>query len=193
MNEEYSNQLEIYISYDRLRLRQFSKLLENLSIISDKIVEDYLIRYGIEGEFPTLDVNSIHTGNSIKFSLIEGWTPFITSDEENDIIVGVPRKLGIPLVIGYLLLTTASQYQELRNNHLDNKIKEIEYQLKQEELSKVLLERNENKDSLILNPFYFTEKVPEIKPILLDTIKDVLKNPEINEFKVNGSEIKDVK
>jgi hypothetical protein len=185
--------LEIYIDYDRLKAKDLANCLINLSAIATKIAEDYFSRFNnYEGEeLPTLDIDTFNTGNSIKFRLKEGWKPKVKSNSEGDIVIEIPKALGIPIVLGYLLISIANGYQDFRNKQLDNELKKMEIQLKQTELAKAFTTDNESQQNFYrLTNAYMENKVPEIKPILYDTIKSVLRNPDIAQFKINNIEIK---
>ena len=93
--------------------------------------------------FPEFEVVTIATGESIKFTFGEGWLPSVSSNKDDDIVIDVPKKLGIPLMVGYLLLSGAKQCLDLHNTHLDNQIKEVELQLKETELQKTLMASEE--------------------------------------------------
>lgn len=95
-------------------------------------------------EFPAFEVLTVATGESIKFTFGEGWMPSVSSNENDDIVIDVPKKLGIPLMVGYLLLTGAQQSLDVYNTHLDNQIKAIELELKETELQKTLLSSKEH-------------------------------------------------
>lgn len=194
MEEREFDNLEIYISYERLKAKDLALYLHNLSIVADRVTEDYMLRFGDRHissmDFPYLEVDSIHTGNSIKFTLTEGWKPSISSDEENDIVIGVPKKLGIPLVVGYLLITSAGQYQDIKMKSLDIQTREIELQLKKTELAKALTDNSNPNETYPFQPeFYLQSKVPEINTLLLDTVKNIIRNPDITKFKVNNVDI----
>lgn len=194
LNMELEN-LEIYLSYEKLKAKDLAYLLNNFSFISDKINEDYQNRFGNDNEpINSLDILTINTGNSVKFALTEGWIPKVSSDEENDIVIGIPQKLGIPVALGYLLISGASQYQDFRNKHLDNQIKEIELQLKKTELHKAIAGKadndRQNEDQTINTQDYLNNKVPEVKTKVLDTLKFIYKNPDLNIVRVNNVEIK---
>lgn len=187
--------LEIYIDYDRLKAKDLAIYLQNLSDVATKIVEDFFSRFNnYEGEdLPTLDVEAIKTGNSIKLRLIEGWKPRVRSGGQDNehIFVEIPKKLGVPIVIGHLLIVTAMGYLGIKNLMLDNQIKEIEKQLKQTELAKAMaIGQQEKQDIQKLTANYIESKIPEVKPILLDTMKKIQGNPDIVQFKVNNIEIK---
>lgn len=198
MEEKEFDNLEIYISYERLKAKDLALYLHNLSFIAEKVTEDYMLRFGENqfdpSDFPYLEVEAVHTGNSIKFTLVEGWKPTIgaVANEEIDIVIGVPKKLGIPLGVVLLLITGACKYQDVRSQYLDNKIKEIELQLKRMELGKALTENSNdnNENQPIQVEFYLNSKIPEAQPILADTVKNILRNPDIIKFKVNNIDIK---
>lgn len=194
MEEREFDNLEIYISYERLKAKDLATYLHNLSIVAEKVTEDYMLRFGDRyipsTDYPYLEVDSIHTGNSIKFTLTEGWKPSISSDEENDIVIGVPKKLGIPLVVGYLLITAAGQYQDMRMKSLDIQTKEIELQLKKTELAKALTDNSHPNENYPFRPeFYLQSKIPEARTVLLDTVKNIIRNPDITKFKINNIDI----
>lgn len=195
MAENSFDTLSIYIDYDRLRAKDFASYLLNLSIITTKIAEDYFSRFNdYDGEeLPSLDINTINTGNSIKLSFVEGWMPKISTNAEGDIVIGTPKKLGIPILVGYLIINIANGYQEFNNKRLDSKLKEIEIQLKQSELAKAISIKNsdhEQQNMRVLTANYLDNKIPEIKPVLLDTVKSILRNPDIKRFQINNIEIK---
>lgn len=132
------NKLDIYISYEQLTAKSFGLLLQSIGSLGDEILYSYLKSKNISfNQQSGLVIDYINTGNSIKFRFGEGWIPSITSDADNDIIITTPKKIGIPLLIGYLLLTSVQKFQEIRNTQLDNRIKQIEIQLKESELRKL--------------------------------------------------------
>jgi hypothetical protein len=133
-------ELTIYIAYAHLPISAMAELTDALSQLSRQIVVMHAELARVSpGEFPELEVVSVHTGESIKFTFGEGWLPSVSSNEEDDIIINVPRKLGIPLLVAYLILGAAHKAQEMYNTHLDNTLKELEIRLKQSELQKSVL------------------------------------------------------
>jgi len=196
MEEREFDNLEIYISYERLKAKDLALYLQNLSFVAEKVTKDYMLRFGenqfAPSDFPYLEVETIHTGNSIKFTLVEGWKPTISAvtNEDIDIVIGVPKKLGIPLGVALSLISVAYKYQDFKGQYLDNKIKEIELQLKRMELGKALTENSNDDNQPIQVEFYLNSKIPEAQPILADTVKNILQNPDIIKFKVNNIDIK---
>jgi len=178
--------LEVYIAYDRLEAEVLAKLLKNFSAVANVIAADYFARFDIQdlGQMPTLDIETMHTGESIKFTLKEGWLPRFSSNETSDIVVDLPKALGIPFVIGYLALQLLNSYQDTRIKQLDIIQKQLDIRLKQTQVAAGILNNNQTVN------FYMDNQVPEVKPLLLDTLKSVLLNPDLKQVTINDIEIK---
>lgn len=142
---ESINTLDFYIQYNQLNASDLGRILLSCNSLYDGAYEMYgretTVRFA---EAPALIIDEMYTGNSIKFRFTESWLPTFSSDKDDDIVVGVPKKLGIPLLIGYLLLSSAEKILNVRNEYLEMKKNEIELQLKQHEISKIM----ENKERL---------------------------------------------
>jgi hypothetical protein len=166
----------IYIGYTLLKATDFAKILDACDNIYDEILSAYSRLFNIDFvEYrPVLKILEIKTGNSIIFRFSEGWLPTFSSTQEN-IIVTVPRKLGIPLLISYLLLYSISQVIELRSKYLDMEIKKVELQLREHEIVTIL-----NENDLTSN-----------LQIKSDTVVDsLIKNHTFLEVRINGIQIK---
>lgn len=205
--------LNIYISFDRLKAADIAFYLQRFSAIADKLIEDYLVAEGkpfIAAQIPRLEIQSIHTGNSIDFKLKEGKELKIEADKEHDFVVKVPRKFGIPLLIASLLLNAYIAVLDIRIKHVglqkdkievaqrrandsldheikvkDLAIKELELKMKEKEYAKIL--RDENNE-INLKKIY--DSNPELRIMAQDTIKEIAKNEDFRDFKVNGISIK---
>ena len=130
--------LDFYIQYGYLSSRDFGALLTACNGLSDSAYRYYEERsHGAWALPPVLELYEIQTGESIKFKFVERAIPSISSDKENDIVIGVPKKLGIPVLMGFLLLSAADKAMDMRNKYYDGQIKQIELQLKQEEINKI--------------------------------------------------------
>ena len=130
--------LDFYIQYEYLSSRDFGMLLEACNNLSDTAYRFYAeSSRGTWAEPPVLELSEANTGDSIKFKFIERALPSISSDKENDIVIGVPKKLGIPVLMGFLLLSAADKAMDMRNKYYDGQINQIELQLKQEEINKI--------------------------------------------------------
>ena len=135
--------LDIYIKYKTLTLPEVANFLLNLNSVHESLLAiTSPIYYSQEGSVAfrnNLFVDRAFTGNSVNFSFKEGWLPEFSS-ENNDINVKIPKKLGIPALIGVALLTSANQILDVHNKYLDNQIKEIELKAKQLEYSQKVVE-----------------------------------------------------
>lgn len=131
--------LPLYIQYKRLTVRSLAQLYLGFAEIADHTIHSYAKTTGIKPDsLPTLELITAKTGDSIKFTFGEGLLPSVSSNQEHDIIINVPKKLGIPLLIGFLVLSGVKLVLDVRNAYLDTQIKEIELQLKKTELGKTL-------------------------------------------------------
>jgi hypothetical protein len=167
--------LEIYISYNRLTARSLGKLISGLASLSDLSVKMYADAVKLEiPELPTLEVEVVKTGDSIKFTFGEGWIPSITNDESHDIIINIPRKIGIPILIGYLLLISTKMAFDVHNAYLDSKLKKIDILLKESEMRKVL-EKKKN--------------IPMLSEESINIVNIIVQNNDYKEFKVYGVDI----
>jgi hypothetical protein len=130
--------LDFYIQFTRLKAEDFGQIMLSASDIYNGLLNLYFHETGIQiDDKPSLELFKVQTGDSIKFCFTEGWLPKVHSDKEHDIIIGTPKKLGIPLLIGYLLLCSVEKIIDVENKHLDGQIKKLELRLKQEEINKL--------------------------------------------------------
>lgn len=135
--------LPIYIRYTELRVLDFGQLLISFDGLYEDAFGGYMDITGLSfTERPRFEICEIHTGDSIKFEFTEGWSPKVYSDDKHDIIIGAPKKIGIPLLVGFLLLSSVQKVLDVRNKHLDGRIKKLELRLKQAEISKLLSEKD---------------------------------------------------
>lgn len=171
-----SPRLELFLAYDQLRVSTFAGFLAELGRITDDAAQAYGVTRNINYvDLPSLTIDTADTSNSIKLTLGEGWLPQISADEEHDVIVSVPKKLGMPLLAGYLVLNGASTFLDLKNDYLDSQIKEVELQLKQSELDATTFGEGGNLQQLQ------ERSTAAIKPLLDD--------PDISTFEVGGVDL----
>jgi hypothetical protein len=170
--------LDFYIQYEYLSSRDFGTLLEACNDLSDNAYKFYAESLrGTWAEPPVLELFEANTGDSIKFKFIERALPSISSDKENDIVIGVPKKLGIPVLMGFLLLSAADKAMDMRNKYYDGQIKQIELQLKQEEINKI------RRGSETKAPIELEKQSQTI-------IASILNNKAFKSVSINGVEIK---
>ena len=170
--------LPIYLRYERLTAKTLGHLLAGMGGIGDSAAQIYGRHYAIGMRMPSLEIDSAQTGDSIKLTLGEGWLPSISADKDHDIVISVPRKLGIPLLVGYLMLSAAEKVLDVRSKCFDDQIKRIELKLKQQELSKVMTPD--------------TKALPQLLPLARDTLGTISHNTDIKVFQVYGIDILDV-
>jgi len=178
--------LEIYISYHHLTASSLGESIRALGLIADDSAELYANKVSIGKEnLPTLEIDAVHTGDSIKFTFGEGWLPSISSDKENDIIINTPKKLGIPLLVGFLLLTGLKNSLTIYNEYLDTRIKKIELVLKQSEVQKIRENREEwntlvNKSIKIVNTILINHEYTKfiVYDVDIINIKNENKHPD---------------
>jgi hypothetical protein len=168
--------LGLFLEYKQLRAATFGQFLAEIGQQADSITAHYGRLRGLRpDQCPALLIEAADTSNSIKLTLGEGWLPQVTSDEEHDIVVSVPKKLGIPLVVGYLILNGASRVLDIRNDYLDSQIKTIELQLKESELRETL---------------YGDRGVfPELAEASQETVRRVLDDEDIESFRLYGADL----
>ena len=128
-----------------------------------------------------LEIDEIHTGNSLQFRLKEGWKPELRTIN-GDFEIAIPRKLGIPGIILFFLLSSVKYGTGIYNDILDSKLKQIEIEIKDSELYMKMEESKRSKPHLW-----------ETKRQARRTINFILENPDIEYFEINGIEIKNDK
>jgi len=210
---EKEDVLSIYISFDRLKAADIAFYLQRFSAMADKLIENYFIMMGRpfnSTHLPKLEIESIHTGNSIDFNLKEGKKLEVGSDEKHDFVIRTPKKYGIPLIIASMLLNAYTaildiqiKHGELHKNKIENvqskandsldheikmkdlAIKDLELRIKEREYARLLTDDNGE-----MNIKRLYEINPELKTAAEDTIKEIAKNEHFKDFKVNGLSIK---
>jgi hypothetical protein len=145
---EYT-ELDIYLRFDQLENGDVVELLSGLERLYNDIIRLPLIYFGhkiparIFHSFKNfLEVQSIETGQSIRFRFKEGWKPSIRIKKE-ELQIDVPKNLGVPIVIIYILLTSAQKIVELRNTILDNELKKLEIKMKELEIYKRIKDQSD--------------------------------------------------
>jgi len=135
-------EIDIYFKYDYLDTSLLTGFLSRL----DELYLSLLEELGeSEGSFQNfLEIESINTGQSIRFKFKEGWKPKLQITK-GELEVGIPAKLGIPAILIYFLLTGVQRITNMHNDYLDSQIKEMDIKLKQIELYEKLEYRGRQK------------------------------------------------
>jgi len=138
--------IEFYIKYHYLDTEDIELLLGRLNKLYKDILDySYPIYYSekYQAAFRNfLELDQINTGESIRFRFKEGWKPEFKI-KKKELQIEIPKKLGIPALILYLLLTGAQKALDIRSTQLNNELKQLDIQLKQTELH----ERIEQKEA----------------------------------------------
>lgn len=174
----YDHELDIYFKYNILEVNKLIDILWNIESLYSKVLSITSPVY-VYKEKPFrnyLEVSSIKSGSSINFKLKEGWKPEFNVDN-GDLEIGIPKNLGVPAIVLFLLLTGIDKTVQIYNHALDAQIKRIELQLKENELSNKMLKTKEEKG------------IRSIQLQLNKTIKSFIYNPEITYFEINSIEI----
>lgn len=177
-------ELEIYFKYYRLETELLMSLFYRLEKMYKSISEyTYPVYFSEQYNMPLrnfLEIDSIKTGESIKIKFKEGWKPEFGVKDRN-LEIRIPLKLGIPLIILYLILQSAQKLTNLYTETLEIQLKELEIQVKELELQKIISQKS-------------------IKPLSYkynrqsdDFVRYVINNSNINYFQINGLPIKDEK
>lgn len=150
---EYS--LEIYVKYTYLDSRLLRLLPESVESIYETVLKTTSPVYVYENiPFRNfLEIDSVKTGESIRFHLKEGWRPEL-SETDGEISLGIPKILGVAGITLYLLLSGIQKVVGIQNELLDTKLKEIDLKTKQYELRKkwkmVKILRKKSRDHILL-------------------------------------------
>jgi len=143
------NTLDIYIKYERLTVRSLTDLCSGIAELADIVLDFYgNVTGSLPNQLPAIEIEEAHTGESIKIKFGEGWLPSVSSNEDDDIVIDVPKKLGIPLLLGYLLLNGVKATINMHSTYLDNQIKQVELQLKKNELQDKLSKSKKSSEVL---------------------------------------------
>ena len=119
-----------------------STILSSINKIHGAIIDSDVSKYSYRNGYGNyLELTEIHTGESIRFKMTEKWKAGIRV-KDGDIEIKLPRKIGIPSIIVLGILLAAQASYGLYNAYLDSKIKELDIQLKENELYQQMDLRN---------------------------------------------------
>lgn len=174
--------LEIYVKYEQLDIQTVLRLFNSLSKLHDIILNTtspvYFNQSTKEKFRNILDLTEINTGQSVRIKLSEKWKvelPFGFGKIEGSF----PKKLGIPIIITFFILIAAKQSIGIYNDYLDSQLKELEIEVKKNELYIQMEERRR------IEPEFRAATREAIK-----TVKYIIDNPDIKLFELNDVRIK---
>lgn len=180
-------EINIYLKYYQLDTEHLTELLNRLDRLYKRILDySYPIYYSEKYDQPFrnfLEISNINTGESIKIRLKEGWKPEFHL-RNSDIEIGIPRKLGIPAIILYLVFLGAQKIATLYNDTLDIKLKNLDLKLKEMELHEKMIQKESFR-----SPYSYRRDQRQADELVIF----LLNNPSIYYIEINGITIKDEK
>ncbi len=176
--------IEIYLRYLYLDTREIADLFEGLDRLYKRLLDNsYPVYYSEKYDAPFrnfLEIESINTGQSIRIRFKEGWKPEFKVRKQ-ELEIRIPKKLGIPAILLYLLLTGVQKTSDIYNDNLDGQIKELEIKLKQMELYEQIEKRERYRKPFKARPYQRQAD---------ETIKILINNQNIYYIEINGTTIK---
>jgi hypothetical protein len=168
--EDSSATLEFYIKYKYLSGGDLGILLRRCNRLFSQVHRMY---FSAGSDFePVLLVDEILTGQSVRLKLIGGWRPRV-STEEGELVVGVNRSLGLPLLTLVLLMSAADKAIDFRNKYYEGELQKMDMVLKQYEIDKAR-----------------AEGLAPLKKEGDRIVTSLLKNRAITDVEINGVPIK---
>lgn len=175
--------LEFYFKYDNLDIETILRLFKNIEQLHDTVMSTTSKVYFNEKtqqRFRNIIVlDDIHTGESIKIRFKENWKVELNT-KKGGVKLVLPKKLGIPFIITFFLLVAARQGIGFYNDYLDTQLKELNIELKQNELFQQMEERRR------IDP-----QLNRAKRQAGNTINYIMDNDDITFFQINGLTIKE--
>ena len=137
-SQEYPDyMLKLHVKYTYLDTTQLAELLRLLASLHKSVLAPTSeVYYQADEDIAyrnILEIDELRTGNSIIVQLKEGWQPEFRI-EKDDLTIRVPKKLGIPILMGYFIFKVVDAGYDLANKSLDNEIKQYEREIKKLEL-----------------------------------------------------------
>jgi hypothetical protein len=147
--------LPIHIEYDFLRLKKlvdFARIIDDMhGIIVAPFNNTFLLPEFSETPLNNiLEISHMSTGNSIIMKLKEGWLPTFQI-KKTDSVLKIPTLLGIPAILGYVLISAIENSAPARNQDVEKRRKVLESRLMENDLSKAVFKnalKGEVKDHL---------------------------------------------
>jgi len=163
--------LEIYSRYYQLDTEHLIELMSKLDRMYKRLLDySYPVYFSEKYEMPFrnfLEIESFNTGESVKIKFKEGWKPEFRI-KKKDLEIRIPLKLGIPLIILYLILQSAQKITSLYNETLEMQIKELDIKVKQLELQEKISEKDFQR-----RPFYYRNDLRQAD----DFVNYLINNP----------------
>lgn len=131
----FDQKLDIYFKYKYLDAVELSEIISNLNRLYSKVLNISTPVYTIN-DHPYrnfMEVSSVHTGDSIRFSFKEGWRPEFSINEK-EIEIKLPKKIAVTALVLYFLLNAFRYSFDTYNSVLDSQLKKLDIEIKKIEL-----------------------------------------------------------
>jgi hypothetical protein len=164
--------LEVYIKYEYLTSYDLSRVLSRLSWL---LRAAYMRYPGFDSRYePSLWVEEIHTGDSIRLKFIEGWIPRASTNEEG-VVLELTKPLGLTVLMAALLLNGAEKVLNIEKGYIEVQKDKVELVLKQEEARKILQ----------------SPHAPALQQEAGSIVQFISDNPAFRNVEINGARIKE--
>ncbi len=180
-------EIEFYLKYDHLYAADMAVLFDKLDKLFVSLVKRaYMndkpnVLFSEEQSGYFLEIQSMNTGNSLHLKFNECWKSLLNaSNGQPD--KNTPIKLGIPVIINYLLLLGVQKLSGKKNETLNQQLKELELKLKEKKQgTKIML----NEFTLLIKLFHRVQQKQA-----QNIIEFLLNNANIYYVEINGLVIK---
>jgi hypothetical protein len=179
-----NTEIVMYFKYRHLDTGEIAEIFERLDKLYKILLENSHPIYYSE-KYNTafrnfLEIESINTGQSITIKFKEGWKPEFKLIKQ-ELELRISKKLGIPAIVLFFLLTGVQKVSHLYNDYLNDQLLELEIKLKQIEL----YEKIENRNNSIR-----TNNTKKYQRQADETIQILINNQNIYYIAINGTIIK---
>ncbi len=164
--------LTIYLRYTHLDISVFADILHGIGKLHQTIVGvcnntfmlSDLYKDGVRN---ILQFESINTGTSMTIKIKEGWAPAF-QPERDDFLVELPKSLGMPTIIAYLLVSAIDKMITGGSHFIEEKKKDLEVELMEDPERKAFynsLQQGAVKEKLDENILSFIQGVKSIDAV----------------------------
>jgi hypothetical protein len=125
--------MTIYIRFTHLDISVLAEFLGRLHAMHQTVVGVCGNTFAFPEHFKDevrsiLHIESVSSGNSMTLRIREGWAPRF-QPETDDFLVDIPKALGVPAIIAYLLVSTIDKAVVSNSNFLDGTKKALEQEI----------------------------------------------------------------
>lgn len=177
-----SDTLDVTLCYTELSSSQLGSFLIGLGDLADECARLHRNVPASHYSQPrVLLAQTIHTGESVKFSFAERWLPTFSTAADGSFEITLPKKLGVPLLVGYLMLSGAKLVLDVQNAYDDHRIKQIDIELKQLEI-----QLKQHEIGALLDD---KSAMEELRPSVMQVIMPIVFDPTYTSFRINDIDL----